>query len=97
MSTDQSTIALSIYPEPRKLLSVTSKKLKSEDDLLQEEFHIVLLGEPGSGKTTTVKRLARKILLEAPKSKKDLFQIPLVIRLRELDENESLYVRIAKI
>lgn len=84
--TDQCTVPLGLFLEPRKFRGVTDKftKKQSENSLLLDRENYVLLGDPGAGKTTTLKRLARKIILEPPISKRDIFQYPIVIRLREL-------------
>ena len=73
--TDQCTVPLSLFLEPRKFRSVTDQasKKQSENSLLLDTENYVLLGDPGAGKTTTLKRLARKIILEPPISKRDIF------------------------
>lgn len=44
--------------------------------------HIILLGQPGAGKTTTIKRIVQNLITYPEKSK---HQFPILIRLRELD------------
>src|SRR6185436_2311188 len=48
------------------------------------DSNFLILGAPGSGKTTTLKRLARLVLLKPPASGLDRCQYPIVIRLREV-------------
>jgi DNA polymerase III delta prime subunit len=97
-SIQSATIALDIYAEPRRFRALTEQQeIRTERDLLTGPNHYLLLGEPGSGKTTTLKRLARSLLTEPPESGEDVYEFPLVIRLRELSEGESLYIRLAKI
>jgi len=94
--TESSTIALAIDLEPRRFRASHSKHSSiSERDLLSRSTHTLLLGEPGSGKTTTLKRVARRVFTEAPHETADQFDLPLVVRLRELAEGETLYARIA--
>jgi DNA polymerase III delta prime subunit len=60
-----------------------------EEQLLDFGRHHVLLGDPGGGKTTTLKRLSRRLLQE-PRSRDDRSEYPLVVRLRELNAERVL-------
>lgn len=96
--TDSDTIKLSMLNTPRKFRSQTKRYKKySEDSFLQNGENYLLFGDPGSGKTTTLKRLARTVLLSREVSEKDIYQYPLLIRLRELTEHTSIHKHIAKI
>jgi energy-coupling factor transporter ATP-binding protein EcfA2 len=64
---------------------------------LKSEHNIVLLGDPGSGKTTTLKRLALLILSQETLFEQDIYQYPLLILLRELPENKLLCEVIAEL
>jgi predicted NACHT family NTPase len=97
LDTNNMTIGLNLATEPRKFQSAQQETSKNELDLITEPFNILLLGEPGSGKSTTFKRLALHILQSPPKSELDTVQYPIVIRLRELKDWESLFNRIASI
>ena len=55
----------------------------SELDLLLGSEHIALLGELGSGKTTTLRRLARAVVLEPPFSDQDYLKLAIVVVCRE--------------
>jgi predicted NACHT family NTPase len=95
-SIDDATIGLMLADEPRTFRSQpTPAEISSEDDLLCSPAHYMLLGDPGSGKTTTVKRLVRK-LIKSPESAQDSFQYPVVIRLRELGPKPSIAAMIAE-
>jgi len=87
--TDRDTIDL-FMSLPRKFAGARSQKQISEAALLRRLRNYVLLGAPGSGKTTTIKRLARHILTKAPASERDQAQYPLVIRLRTLTGEQGL-------
>jgi len=96
--TEEATIALDIYSGPRRFQSTTDQKTrKQETDLLLEPHHILLIGEAGSGKTTTLKRITLAVLKEEPVGESDTVQYPIIIRLRELSEGESLLSRIAAV
>jgi NACHT domain-containing protein len=69
----------------------------SERDVLSRPNHILLLGGPGYGKTTTLKRLSR-LLLDEPSSNGEIdYQVPIVIRLRDLKHEYSLYDELVNI
>jgi hypothetical protein len=60
-------------------------------------YSTVLLGDPGAGKTTTLKRIALSLLLKAPQTDSDQFQFPLVILLKDLPRQISLNEEIANV
>ncbi len=95
--TDSVTIGLSLDSVPRKFWGRRNgRETLQEDTLLKDDQHYVLLGPPGSGKTTTLKRIARRLLLEESLSETDVWQYPVVIRMREILEDDSLYFAVAK-
>lgn len=90
--TDERTVALNFSTIPRRFREVLDSAEKlDEATLLAEPHHALLLGDPGSGKTTTLKRLTRKILLQEPASPEDIWQYPLVILLGNQPTNVSIY------
>lgn len=93
--TDAATIPLRLNLEPRRFRSPTATEHRTERDLLADESNYLLLGDPGAGKTTTLKRLAQHLLLDQPESTGDTFQFPVVLRLRELNEAQTLFEAIA--
>jgi DNA polymerase III delta prime subunit len=94
---DETTIKLDLHTEPRKFRGSHTTKHKKEEDLVSDLENYVLLGEPGSGKTTTLKRLVRYLFTSSPHSEADIYQVPLVIRLRELQPGKTLYMALADI
>ncbi|MCK4831069.1 NACHT domain-containing protein [bacterium] len=96
--TEQATIALDLYTQSRRFQIAMDPATKiKENDILSTPHHILLLGEPGSGKTTTFKRLALFMLREEPVDENDILQFPMVIRLRELLEGQNLFQEIANL
>lgn len=93
--TETATIPLRLNVEPRRFRGVATDSERDESDLLNDSNNYLLLGDPGAGKTTTVKRLVQKLLLEQPASEHDEFSFPIVIRLRELTTRESVAESIA--
>ena len=59
--TDEKTVDLS-FGIPRKFRSISKNEIEEEQVLLDYPDHLLILGDPGAGKTTTLKKLSRKIL-----------------------------------
>jgi DNA polymerase III delta prime subunit len=87
---DDSTIALHFSSIPRKFkLSATNREtIYTEDHFLASGKNFLILGQPGAGKTTTIKRLARKLLTEE-QSGSDHSQAPLLIRLNTFNRGST--------
>lgn len=92
---DEDTVMLSIHTSPRRLLA-SSGKTTDESVFLRELHHYVLLGEPGSGKTTTLKRLVRRFFEEPSLAEAEFLQYPLVLLLRDYDPQLGLMKSIAE-
>lgn len=87
--TDHDTVDL-FLSLPRKFVGRRLQKQMKELVLLQRSANHVLLGAPGSGKTTTLKRLARHLLNEGPISPRDGSQYPVLVRLRTISGEQGL-------
>lgn len=93
-----STVPLGLSSELRQFgTSENPIEFSSEDELISSPEHFVLLGEPGSGKTTTIKRLVLKIILQPPNSVGRFYRYPVVLRFRELRRGEHLETKLADI
>jgi len=93
MDTDSKTISLSIRTAPRRL-RLTSGEVTDETIFFKEPGNYVLLGAPGSGKTTTLKRVIRRFFEEAS-CEQDHLQYPICLLLRDYDPDLGLYKSIA--
>ncbi len=95
---EKATIALALHTQPRRFRATDSKAaLRDEDDLFRHRGHSILLGEPGSGKTTTLKRVTRKLLFRDATANDKSAVFPIVMRLREVVPGQTLHRRIADI
>lgn len=84
--TGSSTVPLDIRDLPRRFQSGTAAGAQlREVDLLTTAANFALLGDPGAGKTTTIKRLARQMLSEPPASEEDVWAFPVLVMCRERD------------
>lgn len=97
------TIALTISLKPRKFLSLSAdqafasrnKTRKSEpqriseSDIIADPSNYVILGDPGAGKTTTMKRLIQSFFRDIKNSR---FNYPILVRLREKTSNLPISV-----
>lgn len=91
-----STIELSIstkiskYDKSRKTTDVYS-----EIEILNSESNSLILGKPGAGKTTTVKRLIGSFF--SSRNNEINFTNPILLRLREMNEDSNLQTEILDI
>jgi len=86
-STTDVYVDLELYIYPRRIrisLEENILHLPLKDVLEQEENHILLLGQPGSGKTTSMKYLCNCLFYNEKFLKK--YQFPILIKLREFNQ-----------
>jgi DNA polymerase III delta prime subunit len=90
MDTDHTSVPLHFHTTPRKFRGRMAQECPTdESQLLAGSSNILILGDPGAGKTTTIKRLAIHLLSES-KTPEDCFKYPLLIRMKDLDEGETI-------
>jgi hypothetical protein len=65
----------------------TSPAVRKVTELLNENGHLIILGRPGAGKTTTLQRLAQ---LAAGRRELGVPTFPILLRLRDLSHTASL-------
>jgi hypothetical protein len=82
--TDTATVGLRLGIQPRRFRTTAGAgSTIGEADVLINQNHYVILGDPGSGKTTTLKRLCRAVMLNEAMSSEDIYRYPVVILLRD--------------
>lgn len=96
--TDCETIELAYSGSARRFRSETlGESHKTEGALLSAGNHVLLIGAPGAGKTTSLKRVARSVFQENEAADQSFYNLPLVIRLKELDSFSDIYQLIADV
>jgi NACHT domain len=97
LNTKTESIPLTLGTIPRRFKTSNTKVKRGLDEtaLLNSAFHYVILGDPGAGKTTTLKRIVNTFASE-PVGEMDIYQLPVVVRLRESRHTDSLYHIIAE-
>jgi len=66
-----------------------SRKCPLKDIITANKSNTVILGQPGSGKTTSIKYIVNSILKD-PDFLSNAYTLPIVIRLRELNKSNSV-------
>ena len=69
---------------------------RPESSLLDSQCHHILFGDPGSGKSTSLKRIARTVLQSTHETSNDTCQYPILIRLSEIEQYVDMYYTIAE-
>lgn len=78
------TVGLRFATIPRRLRSADAVAGElDESDLIVDPRHVAITGDPGSGKTTTLRRVANQITTEAPTGAADDFQFAVLVVCRE--------------
>ena len=84
-------IELDLFITPRKLridYKEVTPKIPLPNLLADTEHNIILLGQPGAGKTTSVKKIFLEVLLKVENVYKT-FNFPLVVKLKNIAFNQS--------
>lgn len=90
--TRTSTIPLSISSGFRKIGGQINRL--TEEDIIKINKNVILVGDPGSGKTTTVKRLITNYFFTPNES--NPYSYPFLLRLRELQPESSVIRELLK-
>lgn len=91
---DCNTIPLHLQTTPRRFRRINSSScVRNESFLIEDRESFLLLGDPGAGKTTTIKRLFTSLLRES-RSDKDSYSCPILVRIRDLGNRETVVKRL---
>jgi len=66
-----------------------TRKCPLKEIILANKSNTIILGQPGSGKTTSIKYIINSILRD-PEFLSNIYTLPIVIRLRELNKSNSV-------
>lgn len=91
---ETNTIPLRLSETPRRFRGVDQGVEQPEAHILESLANILLLGDPGSGKTTTLRRLTKQ-LVTGKTSEEVPNAIPVIVRFRDLGAGDSLLVAVA--
>lgn len=75
-------IPLDLYLTPKRNIYESESKSIELDDIFKMDGHIIIIGHPGAGKSTSMKHICQKIILEED-FYEDIPAIPIVIRFRD--------------
>ena len=90
---DGGSVALSYTPAQRRFRSSDdSVSQLTEDDVFSSDRSTLVLGDPGSGKTTTLKRLTLSLLDEASTAKSISLDRPLLLICRSVEWDKTTVV-----
>lgn len=88
---DDASIKIGINSTPRKFsFAEHPQQLYDEDSILLTDNSVVVLGDPGSGKTTLIKRIVRNISFSPPTHISNLYKAPIVVFGRDLSANHTI-------
>jgi hypothetical protein len=94
-NTLNNSIQLCLAKQDRRFSVHNTSKVVNEDDLLIDDSHHIILGDPGAGKTTTLKRLTSKVFDFVFQDVTDYkYSFPIVVRLGEIESSETLFTHL---
>ena len=97
LKTDEKTVNLDISYNVRRLTSKSPHdSLIEEKDLVIDSSHFIILGDPGSGKSTTLKRLITYFFF-SNNLNSTLYNYPLLVKFREIKVFQNIYTHICDI
>lgn len=87
--TNKVYVNLDYFLFPRNTRDISNaEKINLKNIFDKNDRHLIILGQPGAGKTTTMKFLCQKIIFDE-KFYPDKFNFPILIRLRDIDKNDN--------
>jgi predicted NACHT family NTPase len=99
--TRATTVPLVLSGLPRKFRALNAEVpdglIWSETEFLNDPSHAVLLGDPGAGKTTTIKRLVLQLLRPESGNNFESIATPICLRLRSSSAAFPLHCLIARV
>lgn len=101
LKVDSQSITLSITDRPRRFYApsalIDEHIFYTEEEIISDNENYLILGDPGCGKTTLLKRLTRRLITEEAVNENDVIEAPIVVLARDLHAENTIFGHLCSI